>query len=174
MIQVCKNHFNLKVFEVCREKKKIVADFSKCQVHYSRSEMSYKIFYQIPDDTKTENFTLDFHFSVLARSDAHILLSPSDDIQKDDPVYEIVLGAGGNTFADIRRQQKSSVQDTLRIKGLVSALDIHSFYIHIWRGEFFFVFRLIYNQQTLIYYIFIVYLTTVYIVDYIFDYLIIS
>lgn len=113
----------------------LIVDFSKCKIHYSRSEVAYNTFYKISDQMSTENLSLDFHFSVLARSDAHVLLSPSNTIQKNDPVYEIVLGAGGNTFTDIRRMQKSSVQETLRIKGLVSALDINSFYIHISRGK---------------------------------------
>lgn len=50
--------------------------------------------------------------------------------QKTDPVYEIVLGAGGNTFCDIRRMQKSYVQASKRIKDLLSSLDPTSFWIH--------------------------------------------
>ena len=67
----------------------------------------------------------------MSPSDAHILLAPSSSIQKGDPVYEIVIGAGGNTFCDIRRMQKSGVKATVRIKGLLSALDLLSFWIHI-------------------------------------------
>lgn len=67
----------------------------------------------------------------MSPSDAHILLAPASDVQKEDPVYEIVIGAGGNTFCDIRRKQKSEVKATIRIKGLLSALDLQSFWIHI-------------------------------------------
>ena len=70
----------------------------------------------------------------MSPSDAHILLAPSSNIQKGDPVYEIVIGAGGNTFCDIRRMQKSGVKATVRIKGLLSALDLQSFWIHISKG----------------------------------------
>lgn len=71
---------------------------------------------------------------MIASSDAHILLAPSAKVEKGDPVYEIVIGAGGNTFCDIRRNQKSGVKATVRVKGLLSGLDVHSFWIHISRG----------------------------------------
>lgn len=78
---------------------------------------------------------LDLHFSVLAKSDAHILLAPSNVLEKFDSAYEIVLGAGGNTFCDIRRAQKMKVMSTKSIKGVLSALDVKSFWIHISKGE---------------------------------------
>ncbi|KAJ8942194.1 hypothetical protein NQ314_010134, partial [Rhamnusium bicolor] len=70
---------------------------SKCKVHYSRSGSVYKDFYtisEIPDQNDT--LQLDFHFTVLAPSDAHILLAPSENVEKGDPVYEIVIGADGD------------------------------------------------------------------------------
>ncbi len=43
-------------------------------------------------------------FSVKAKHDAHITLEP-EDVQDDlVPLYEIVLGAGGNTWSTIRRK----------------------------------------------------------------------
>lgn len=110
-------------------------DYSKCRIHYSRSEGTYKTFYEFAEIPGESNLTLDFHFSVLSRSDAHILLSPSSNVEKTDSVYEIVIGAGGNTFSDIRRRQKSSVQASYRFKGLLSGLDLSSFWIHIDKGE---------------------------------------
>ncbi|KAJ3648987.1 hypothetical protein Zmor_020751 [Zophobas morio] len=107
-----------------------VTDFSKCKIYYSRSGTVYKDFFEINDEPQNGSL-LDFHFSVMSPSDAHILLAPSSSIQKGDPVYEIVIGAGGNTFCDIRRMQKSGVKATVRIKGLLSALDLQSFWIHI-------------------------------------------
>lgn len=77
----------------------------------------------------------DFHFSVLARSDGHILLAENDVVARDDPVYEIVIGAGSNTFSDLRRLQKSSGKVTARIKGLLSAIEVRSFWIHVWSGK---------------------------------------
>lgn len=72
----------------------------------------------------------------MASSDAHILLAPSSNVEKEDPVYEIVIGAGGNTFCDIRRMQKFAVKATVRMKDLLSALDLQSFWIHISQGGY--------------------------------------
>lgn len=85
----------------------------------------------------SENDTLvvDFHFAVLAPSDAHILLAPSPSVKKGDPAYEIVIGAGGDTFCDIRRSQKANVKASVRIRDLLSALDPNSFWIHISKGS---------------------------------------
>uniref|UniRef100_A0A6P7GQW8 Neuronal acetylcholine receptor subunit beta-3-like n=1 Tax=Diabrotica virgifera virgifera TaxID=50390 RepID=A0A6P7GQW8_DIAVI len=107
-------------------------DLSKCKTHYSRSGSVYKDFYSITETpSANDTLLLDFHFSVLAPSDAHILLATSDKVQKTDPAYEIVIGAGGNTFCDIRRKQKSDVKSSIRVKGLLNALDPQSFWLHI-------------------------------------------
>ncbi|XP_030757127.1 neuronal acetylcholine receptor subunit beta-3-like [Sitophilus oryzae] len=109
-------------------------DLTKCStISYSRTGSNYKEFYPISVKNNPENGSLifDFHFAVLATSDAHILLAPSDNITKQDPVYELVIGAGGNTFSDIRRMQKSDVKASVRIKNLLSALDPHFFWIHM-------------------------------------------
>jgi hypothetical protein len=111
-----------------------VTDFTKCQIYYSRSGSVYKDFFELNDEPLNGSL-LDFHFSVMSPSDAHILLAPSTTVEKGDPVYEIVIGAGGNTFCDIRRRQKSSVKATVRIKGLLSALDQQSFWIHMSKGK---------------------------------------
>lgn len=70
----------------------------------------------------------------MAPSDAHILLAPSETLDQKDPAYEIVVGAGGNTFCDIRRKQKSDVKASVRVKDLLSALDPHFFWLHISKG----------------------------------------
>ncbi|KAF5271293.1 hypothetical protein FQR65_LT05308 [Abscondita terminalis] len=106
-------------------------DLSKCKVHYSRSEGSYNTFYEIADESHENETLLDFHFLVLAPSDAHILFSPSMVLDKNDPAYEIVLGAGGNMFSDIRRAQKSAVKASIRIKSVLSPVDPRAFWIHI-------------------------------------------
>lgn len=72
---------------------------------------------------------------MLAVSEAHILLATSADVKANDPAYEIVIGAGGNTFSDIRRKQKASVRVSYRKKGLLSAVDITGFWIHIYRSK---------------------------------------
>lgn len=108
---------------------------SKCKVHYSRSGSKYVDFYSLNEiPGQNQNLSLDFHFAVLAPSDAHILLAPSPMVKKDDPAYEIVIGAGGNTFCDIRRKQKAEVKESKRVRGLLSALDPNFFWLHITKG----------------------------------------
>ncbi|XP_050316044.1 neuronal acetylcholine receptor subunit beta-3-like [Anthonomus grandis grandis] len=119
-------------FGDCMFYKSNVTDLSKCNVSYSRTGSTYKDFY--PIYTKKSGLFLDFHFAVLAQSDAHILLAESENINKSDPAYEIVIGAGGNTFSDIRRMQKSDVRHSVRIKNLLSALDPQFFWLHIVRN----------------------------------------
>ncbi|KAK5649125.1 hypothetical protein RI129_004017 [Pyrocoelia pectoralis] len=106
-------------------------DLSKCKIHYTRSEGSYKDFYEISNEAHENETILDFHFWVLAPSDAHILFTPSTKLNKGDPAYEIVLGAGGNMFSDIRRAQKASVKASIRLKNVLSSLDPQPFWIHI-------------------------------------------
>ncbi|XP_019767087.2 neuronal acetylcholine receptor subunit alpha-4 [Dendroctonus ponderosae] len=105
-------------------------DLSKCTISYSRSGSVYKDFYPLSVH-ENASLTVDFHFAVLAASDAHILLAETVNISKKDPAYEIVIGAGGNTFCDIRRMQKSDVRHSVRTKALLSALDPHYFWLHI-------------------------------------------
>ncbi|XP_044746701.1 acetylcholine receptor subunit alpha [Coccinella septempunctata] len=107
-------------------------DLSSCKVYYSRSSTTYKDFFELQKPKQNgSNLRLDFHFSVLAASDAHILIATTKSPQKTDPAYEIVIGAGGNTFCDIRRMQKNQVKESVRIKGLLSGLDPRSFWIHM-------------------------------------------
>lgn len=94
------------------------------------------MFYELSELNINTNLTVDLHFAVLALSDAHILLSTTSTVESGDAVYEIVLGAGGNTFCDIRRRQKSAVQNSKRIKDLLSGLDPTSFWIHFDNGMY--------------------------------------
>lgn len=112
----------------------VILDLSKCKLYYSRSGAAYKDFFEISEEALV-NGTLDFHFSVLAGSNAHVLLAPSSSVEKGDPAYEIVIGAGGNVFSDIRRSQKSQVKATKQTPGILSGLDLTSFWIHISSGE---------------------------------------
>lgn len=119
------------MFRLCFD---FVADLSKCKVYYSRTGNTYKDFFEITEGVAENDTLLDFHFSVLAASDAHILLAPSSKLQRGDPVYEIVVGAGGNTFSDIRRSEKAQVKASARTPGILSALDTKSFWLHISKG----------------------------------------
>ncbi|XP_019881721.2 acetylcholine receptor subunit alpha [Aethina tumida] len=107
-------------------------ELETCKVYYSRSGSIYKDFFEIKNiPTSNNTLMFDFHFSVLTSSDAHLLLAPSASVTTSDPVYEIVIGAGGNTFCDIRRQQKAEVKESVRIKNLLSAVDVRTFWLHI-------------------------------------------
>lgn len=114
-----------------------VSDFSKCRTHVSHSEGKYTEFYEInvDEDPRNDSLVFDFHFSVLGRSDAHVLLAENDVLKRTDPVYEIVIGAGSNTFSELRRLQKSDGKVTVKIKDLLSAIEIRSFWIHVRRGR---------------------------------------
>lgn len=106
-------------------------DLSKCKIHYSRSDGVYKTFYELSEEARSNGSLLDFHFAVLAPSDAHIVFTTSTELAKSDSLYEIVLGAGGNMFSDIRRAQKSEVKASVPIKNILSSLDPRSFWIHV-------------------------------------------
>ncbi|XP_065203129.1 uncharacterized protein LOC135833320 [Planococcus citri] len=63
----------------------------------------YRMFFPI---SKQENDGLKLKFNVKAHSDGHILLSPEQYPKDESPVYEIVLGAGENTYSVIRRKKR--------------------------------------------------------------------
>ncbi|XP_059487548.1 neuronal acetylcholine receptor subunit beta-3-like isoform X2 [Neocloeon triangulifer] len=70
-------------------------------------------------------------FTVRAASDAHILLAPSDNATIGHPVYEIVLGAGRNTFSDIRRALRTGTKSNLQTPELLSGFEPRSFWIRL-------------------------------------------
>lgn len=68
-------------------------------------------------------------FMVRARSDAHVLLSPSPSPEESESVYEIVLGAGKNTFSDIRRLRRTATRASSLTKDLLSSTDLRGFWV---------------------------------------------
>ncbi|XP_065203172.1 C3 and PZP-like alpha-2-macroglobulin domain-containing protein 8 [Planococcus citri] len=70
---------------------------------FAVSDYGYHVFFS--STNKQENDTIKLNFKVKAPRDAHILLSPTHFPEEESPVYEIVLGAGENTFSTIRRKQ---------------------------------------------------------------------
>ncbi|KRT84303.1 hypothetical protein AMK59_486, partial [Oryctes borbonicus] len=109
-------------------------DFSGCQMHVSRSETTYNIFYEIDtyNQPRDKWYQFDFHFSVLAANNAHILISETDKVASSDAVYEIVLGSGGNTFSDIRRGIRSQTKRHVKTVNILSSIDYESFWIRVW------------------------------------------
>ncbi|KAH8401944.1 hypothetical protein KR009_008797 [Drosophila setifemur] len=66
---------------------------------------AYRDFFMVHslDNNKLRNGErLHLKFYVLTTMDAHILLSVTNHLRPNDRVYEIVIGAGGNTFSAIR------------------------------------------------------------------------
>ncbi|XP_017096832.2 uncharacterized protein NtR [Drosophila bipectinata] len=70
-----------------------------------QSGYAYRDFFMVHslDNNKARSGErLHLKFYVLTSMDAHILLSVTDRLRPTDRVYEIVIGAGGNTFSAIR------------------------------------------------------------------------
>lgn len=96
---------------------------------------NYKTYYEISELSEhSPNHVLDLNFKVQASSNAHILLSPSTDISTDDPVYEIVLGAGANTFSDIRRMRRTKSKTKHPTKDLLSVNHMKPFWLRVSTG----------------------------------------
>lgn len=69
--------------------------------------------------------------AILAAKDAHIVLTASDTVSSEDAVYEIVLGAGSNTYCEIRRQFRTSSLKSSRYPNVLSAVDPVAFLIRV-------------------------------------------
>ncbi|KAF4532931.1 hypothetical protein B566_EDAN015643, partial [Ephemera danica] len=80
---------------------------------------------------RTEVSSATLNFRVRAFSDAHIMLSMTSNPVDGEPVYEIVLGAGRNSFSDIRRMRKTGTRVTQTTPGIVSATDLRGFWIRV-------------------------------------------
>ncbi|KAI4467351.1 hypothetical protein MML48_2g00011602 [Holotrichia oblita] len=105
--------------------------FTGCKTHVANSSQ-YSVFHEIENDQRSSWFLFELRFSVLAKSDAHILISETKNISKSTPVYEIVLGAGLNTFSDIRRGLKSLDKVRKSTVNILSSTVYRSFWIRIW------------------------------------------
>ncbi|XP_031620035.1 acetylcholine receptor subunit beta-like 2 [Contarinia nasturtii] len=105
------------------------AELQFCKEYDVKSGYKYTTFFHIEslkpnrNIPETSDTILNLKIFVLAAKDAHILLSPTDQI-KSSPIYEIVLGAGGNTFNEIRRQRQSQPLKTMRMKNFLSQTDV--------------------------------------------------
>lgn len=70
-----------------------------------------------------EDFAFNLRIILLATKDAHILLSPVKNVNSSDDVYEIVLGAGENTFCEIRKNKQKNPIKTKLVKDVLSPID---------------------------------------------------
>ncbi|XP_053683435.1 uncharacterized protein LOC128733695 [Sabethes cyaneus] len=102
------------------------ADLDKCKQYNAVSGYNYHTFFKLEE---LENHSLDnetvinLRLFVITSKDAHILLSDIESATADAQVYEIVIGAGANTFSEIRKQRKKNPLKTKSTKGILSAID---------------------------------------------------
>lgn len=89
---------------------------------------AYKKFFELSNDFNNGNNHSDYlfrlKFYVQTDHDAHILLSSSDLPGPKERVYEIVIGAGGNSFSIIRENLKRGRLDYKHEGGILSSLEI--------------------------------------------------
>ncbi|XP_044740026.1 acetylcholine receptor subunit alpha-like [Chrysoperla carnea] len=110
----------------------IKIDYTTCKKLITNHGYGYKNFYEITElENHSPRYILDLHFAVQAARDAHILLTPSPDVTINDPVYEIVLGGGLNTFTDIRRQKHRNTKTTAQTKNLLSRHELRPFWLRV-------------------------------------------
>lgn len=105
---------------------------AKCK-QYQCYGYGYKAFYLAQDIHHMRNETdlLHIRIAILAGRDAHILLSDTDSPTITDNVVEIVLGAGSNTFAEIRRRMGFSSIKSRRVLDILSFVDPMAFEIRV-------------------------------------------
>uniref|UniRef100_A0A0P6K120 Putative farnesoic acid 0-methyl transferase n=1 Tax=Aedes aegypti TaxID=7159 RepID=A0A0P6K120_AEDAE len=102
------------------------ADLDKCKQYNAVSGYNYHAFFKLADldNHSPDNETIvNLRLFVVTAKDAHVLLSDSDSNIADAQVYEIVIGAGANTFSEIRKQRKKNPLKTKSTKGVLSAID---------------------------------------------------
>lgn len=93
----------------------------------SRSGYVYKKFYEIENEFNNTNshsdYLLRLKFYAQTTNDAHILLSTTDHPGPKERVYEIVIGAGGNTFSIIRDNLQRGRLTYKNQGGILSAIE---------------------------------------------------
>lgn len=90
----------------------------------------YNKFFHISESGSHDGGNITIRFLVRARSDAHLLLSSSPAPAEGQAVYEVVLGAGSNTFSDIRRLHRRATKATARTMNLLSPVELRGFWVH--------------------------------------------
>lgn len=122
--------WNLTIAFAYKEFNVSLSDLQDCKDYkiQTRSGYVYKKFYEIESDFINANNHSDYlirlKFYVQTTNDAHILLSTTDHPGPKDRVYEIVIGAGGNTFSIIRDNLKRGRLDYKHQGGILSSLEI--------------------------------------------------
>ncbi|KAH8290831.1 hypothetical protein KR054_006303 [Drosophila jambulina] len=92
---------------------------------------------------------LHLKFYVLTTMDAHILLSVTNHVRPNDRVYEIVIGAGGNTFSAIRTAMGVRRVSTNQDRNLLSLYEPTPIEIVQTQSEYRVVIRLSQNASSI-------------------------
>uniref|UniRef100_A0A336N7Y6 CSON008575 protein n=2 Tax=Culicoides sonorensis TaxID=179676 RepID=A0A336N7Y6_CULSO len=99
------------------------AMLDKCKMYDAVNGYNYKTYFHLSDlkhVTPQDDELIKINIYVLGSKDAHILFSPTSAPDPDTPVYEI--GAGANTFCEIRKKRKSNPLKTKRLQ-ILSVID---------------------------------------------------
>ncbi|XP_045507163.1 neuronal acetylcholine receptor subunit beta-3 [Colias croceus] len=78
-----------------------------------------------------ESLVFEMHIAILGASNGHILLSTVAFPQASDPVYEIVIGGGGNKFTELRRNLRRNAKTSVKTHQILSPIEFRAFYIKI-------------------------------------------
>ncbi|XP_073960973.1 neuronal acetylcholine receptor subunit NtR [Choristoneura fumiferana] len=111
---------------------------SQCKEHTCRHGYKYETFYRIYSEDRRPikmdaNVSIEMHIAILAANNGHILLSTAANPNTTMPVYEIVVGGGGNKFTELRRNLRRNAKDTARTTAILSPIEFRPFYIKIWK-----------------------------------------
>lgn len=107
-------------------------ELSKCK-QFQSFGYGYKSFFIVEDlhHLRNESDLLHTRLAILAGKDAHILLSETNNPTISDNVVEIVLGAGSNTYCEIRRRMGFASIKSRRVLDILSYVDPMAFVIRI-------------------------------------------
>ncbi|CAD0205834.1 unnamed protein product [Chrysodeixis includens] len=107
-----------------------------CKEHICQDGYSYNTFYSVDDEnmkqiTKNSDISFEMHIGIQAVNNGHILLSPVPRPGDSDPVYEFVVGGGGNKFTELRRNLKRNAKKSVLTPKILSSFEARGFYIKI-------------------------------------------
>lgn len=96
-----------------------------CKEYDATSGYGYQKYFKIDDvnNNGAAGNIVNLKLYIMGPKDAHILLATEESPSTTDPVYEIVLGGGANTFSEIRRKRKTQALQSVRRKNLLSPLN---------------------------------------------------
>lgn len=96
-----------------------------CQNHVTNG-YGYRLFFNLPPSAFLKDGSIQFNFSLTGPSNGHILFSENPS---QYPSYEIVIGAGGNEYSEVRKYtgNKFEAKSSLMTKKILSSTEIKNF-----------------------------------------------